>query len=157
MKKGKIISLIILLYLFTGCSNINDVQCLKKIFTVLSKDQVYLEGSWKLITTPTKSRKIPKINSTKILCNRQLMVCTEWSAHLESNVLVYPYLYPDETEYRIIEWSETKIKAESEARAVDVELVISIPEKSAEKTMRETTARGAIGAEPEKVQHWILE
>jgi hypothetical protein len=60
-------------------------------------------------------------------------------------------------EFRILEWSESLVVARAEPRAADIELRISLIDRAAERTLRETGARGAQGSHFGKIEHWILD
>lgn len=152
---------LILTILLSGCLNLTDIKSPPKVINAVSKNQVYIEGRWKEISKIKKFKTTPRINSTIILCNRESMSCIEHEACLtrkeDNDILPYALLYVQPTTYQISEWSDTIIKARMEARAGDVELRISLADKSAEKSFRETSARGAEGANPNLTEHWILE
>jgi hypothetical protein len=59
--------------------------------------------------------------------------------------------------FRVIEWTATTIIAQAELRAADIHLRISLADESAERTSRETAARGAQGANPANVTKWVLQ
>lgn len=152
---------LILAISLSGCLNITDIKSPPKIINAVSENQVYIEGRWRETSIVKKFKTTPRINSTAILCNRESLSCIEHEACLatrkDNNILPYALLYIQPTTYQISEWSNTIIKAHKEARAGDVELRISLADKSAEKSFRETSARGAEGANPNLVEHWILE
>lgn len=159
---GKLIILMLFLISLLGCQNIDGIKSPEKVISVLSENQVFLEGRWKKISSITKQYRItPKINTTLILCNKGSGSCVEHAACLvtgkDSPWSPYSRLYIQPTDYFITEWSDSVIKAKYEARAGDVELRISLADKSAEKSFRETSARGAHGANPNLVENWILE
>jgi len=60
-------------------------------------------------------------------------------------------------EFRVLEWPQNSIVARAQPRAADVDLRISLVDKTAERTSRETAARGAKGANPTGVHLWRLE
>lgn len=59
-------------------------------------------------------------------------------------------------EYEIVEWSRTVVVAVERPRAADIELRVSLEHKTAERTVRETGARGATGASPVP-KRWVLQ
>ncbi|MEO8099532.1 MAG: hypothetical protein ABI811_17675 [Acidobacteriota bacterium] len=61
------------------------------------------------------------------------------------------------TEFKITEWTETLVRAVAQTRVADLELRISIPDESAERTVRETRARGVASSNPANVARWMLE
>jgi hypothetical protein len=58
-------------------------------------------------------------------------------------------------EYEVVSWSPSQVVAIAKPRAADLELRISVEHESAERTYRETEARGAKGASPIPVR-WVL-
>lgn len=156
--------LIMPLLLLSGCSNIEDIRSPSKAFQIVDDANVYLEGRWKQVGSTAAGRIIPKHNAVSILCDKKSGTCTENQALLvtrQDNAIISPsscsLLYPEQFTYAITEWSESVIKAERKPRAADVEIRISLTDKSAEKSFRETTARGSDTANPNIVADWILE
>jgi len=158
---NNIIQVIIVLLIFQSCSKADTIHSIPKVISI-EKDYVLLEGKWEQtskkikLTFPT----ISKINSTQILCFRQSMQCVESEAKVitpeESEMLKESLLTVDRFEYQIIEWSDTLLRAKREAAVADVELRVSFADKSAEKSFRETKARGAETSNPEVSGYWIL-
>lgn len=155
------ILLIGVIILLSGCSNIRDVESPPKIFLILEDGNVYLEGRWKQIGSTSNYKIIPKHNSVSILCDKKSGICTENEALLvtkkDNPITPCPLLYPEQFTYIITEWSDTTIKAERKPPVADVEIRISLIDKSAEKSFRETQVRGADTANPDIVGNWILE
>ncbi|MBI4231619.1 hypothetical protein HY605_00180 [Candidatus Peregrinibacteria bacterium] len=147
--------------LLSGCLNTHDVESPSKSFQILEDGNVYLEGRWKQIGSTSSHRIIPKHNSVVILCDKKSGLCTENQALLvtkkDNPVTPSILLYPEQNSYIISEWSNTVIKAERKPRAADVEIRISLVDKSVEKSFRETQARGSDTANPNIVGNWILE
>jgi hypothetical protein len=146
-----------LLFLLSGCSNIESPA---KAFHILDDGNVYLEGRWKEIAETSRYKMIPKHNSISILCDKKAGVCTETQALLvikkDNPLIPSALLYPEQFTYLVTEWSDATIKAERKPRAADVEIRISLTDKSAEKSYRETKARGADSSNPDVVGNWIL-
>jgi hypothetical protein len=91
---------------------------------------------------------------------RQSMQCVESEAKVitpqELKDMKESLLSVDRFEYKIIEWSDALLRAKREAPVSDVELRVSFADKSAEKSFRETKARGAETSNPEVSGYWIL-
>jgi len=121
---------------------------------------VSIQGRWKK-TTKTNYHKLSRINSTYITCDKKSMTCKENTA-----VLVTPEDEPDfklrslyivDVTYRIINWSSDIINAKYEGLVADFEIRISIKDNYAERSFRETKARGSETADPNVYERWILE
>jgi hypothetical protein len=125
-----------------------------------TKSMVSFEGRWKAISQQ-KIEMLPPINTVVGHCNKKTLTCSETLA------LYYrpddrtpsgdPYLYPQTHDYRVIEWTSTRIIAREEAPVADIEIRISLVDKSIERSAKETTARGSMTADPNISRHWILE
>ena len=89
------------------------------------------------------------------------MTCKEIESLLftakEQPVLKANLLYNQEFTYQIIDWSEDTIKAKREPIVADVEITISLKDNFAEKSFRETKARGSDTANPDVYGKWVLE
>jgi hypothetical protein len=60
-------------------------------------------------------------------------------------------------EFHVVDWSHDVIVARAESRAADIDLRISLVDRTAERTSRETAARGASQAKAEELHVWRLE
>jgi hypothetical protein len=60
-------------------------------------------------------------------------------------------------EHQILEWSDTVVRTQAQPPAADIEIHISLVDRFAERSQRETSTRGALLADPSRVQHWTLE
>ena len=109
----------------------------------------------------TKPSIISKINFTSITCDRNNMTCKEIESLVftpkEQPILKNNLLYNQEFTYQIIDWSDDTIKAKREAPVADIEITISLKDNFAEKSFRETKARGSGTANPNIYGKWILE
>jgi len=89
------------------------------------------------------------------------MTCLEKTAVLatpeDSPILKEKFLYILDVNYRIINWSDDIINAKYEALVADFEIRISLRDKFAERSFRETKARGSETANSNVYEHWILE
>lgn len=139
------------------------IESNNKMFS-LSDDgtHVVLEGRWKRITGKP-SVTVPDINSVRIECDKQSGNCRESMAKLirksddDRGQIDKDYLFMKVEDYAVLEWTSTTLTARAKPRAADIELRISFVNKSAERTSRETSERGAKGANPIAVEHWVLE
>ena len=124
--------------------------------------RVVVEGRWKRVTGKP-SVTVPNINSVRIECYKSTGNCRESMAKLirkpddGSGHIDRDYLFVMVEDYTILEWTPAVLTARAKPRAADIELRISFGDKSAERTSRETSERGAKGANPTAVEHWVLE
>ncbi len=106
---------------------------------------------------------MPRLNSVRVECDRTARVCNEYVAKLIQktddpiSAVERPYLFLMKEQFRVIEWTGTTITARAEARAADIDLRVSLTDRTAERTSRETALRGAQGANPENVSQWVLQ
>jgi hypothetical protein len=135
---------------------------LKRLDLSDSGEQLVLQGKWRNVTG-RPSVTVPRVNSVRIECDKGSLICTEYIAKLiqksddPSSVVDKRYLFLMKEGFRILEWSDSAIVARAEPRAADIELRISLKDDAAERTSRETEARGAAGANPSEVEHWVLD
>ncbi len=126
----------------------------------LINNYVFVQGRWKK-TTQTKYGILAQINSAYITCDKISMTCIEKTAVLstpeDNPILTGKLLYIVDINYRIINWSNDIINAKYEALMADFEIRISLRDKFAERSCRETKARGSETADPNVYEHWILE
>lgn len=143
---------------------IGSVQTMPKQFYA-DEDYVRMEGRWKSIGRRTGvSRLIPVINTAEIRCDRQARICIETVGMLYSRNMdkddrpgLDPWLSVPTFEYEIVEWTPNLVRAVVKQPVADIELRISLADKSAERSRRETTARGSETADPNVYEHWVLE
>jgi len=119
---------------------------------------VIVEGRWKKSASST-SNLLARINTAYITCNKHSMTCEENTAVLSTpqDALPANLLYIVNVNYKIISWSDGIIKAKYEAPVADFDLRISLLDKFAERSFRETEARGSETANPNVFGHWVLE
>jgi hypothetical protein len=130
---------------------------------VVSSDRrhVMVQGSWRRISQRA-TVEVPRVNSVRIECDRTAGVCNEYVAKFiqktddPSGTMERPYLFLMKEQFRVVEWTGTTITARAEPRAADIDLRISLADRSVERTSRETGSRGAQGAKPENVSQWVL-
>ena len=131
---------------------------------VVSSDRrhVTVQGTWRRISERA-TVEVPPVNSVRIECDRIAGVCNEYVAKFiqktddPTSTMERPYLFLMKEQFRVIEWTGTSITARAEPRAADIRLRISLADESAERTSRETGARGAQGANPANVTKWVLQ
>jgi hypothetical protein len=121
-----------------------------------------VQGTWHRISKRA-TVEVPRVNSVRIECDRTGRVCNEYvakfiqKADAPIEIVERPNLFLMKEQFRVIEWTATTITARAEPRAADIHLRISLADESAERTSRETTARGAQGANPANVTKWVLQ
>jgi hypothetical protein len=124
---------------------------------------VSASGHW-VRTTSRQRSGVPVLNAVQIVCSRNQGTCIEAVAGLHSDLDPLfreatgggLLLTSEITEFSIHEWSALAIRATAQPRAADIELRISMPEKTVSRTAIETGARGASGADPTP-EVWSLE
>jgi hypothetical protein len=140
-----------------------EVRTNPKLFQVAqSGEVVIIEGTWRNVTGGP-SVEVPRANSVRLECRRSLMTCIEHIAKLiqpsddSSGFVKQPTLFVMKEEFRVLEWSQTALVARAQPRAADMDLRISLVDRTAQRTSRETAARGAEGANPTAIHLWRLE
>lgn len=120
---------------------------------------VFAEGRWGIILA-TSLGIIPKINFASISCDTNDMTCEEIESFIwtpkEQPILKENLLYHQRSVYQIIDYSDNTIKAKREAPVADIEITISLKDHFAEKSFRETKARGSETSNPNIYGKWIL-
>ena len=119
------------------------------------------EGRWHALVKK-QNPLIPELNSVTVICNKNTMICIESMALLftERDKVATPmegFLAPQSNKFKVVEWTSSLIRAREEAPVADIELRISLGDKSVERSFSETTARGVTTSNPHNVQHWVLE
>lgn len=151
--------LVLTLMLLFGCSDINSVESPRK--SIKKTDNIIsAEGRWKALQG-TKPNIISKINFTSINCDRTSMTCREIESLLftskEQPLFKRNLLYNHEFVYQITDLTEDIVKAKRNPPVADVEIYISLKDNFAEKSFRETKARGSETANPDMYGKWVLE
>ena len=154
-----IISIIFIASLLFGCSDLNNIESPRK--SIVKVDEyVFAEGRWKALPG-TKARIISRINFTSITCDRNNSTCKEIISHVyapkESRLYENSILYSQNFTYQITDWTNDLIKAKWDAPVADVEITISLKDNFAEKSFRETKARGSETSNPDIYGKWVLE
>jgi hypothetical protein len=146
------------LLVFPGCTDTLKSNPFR-VSVDVAEGYATLDGKWQS-TSGRSTGEVPSINAVHVECERRPAVCTEFLARMitkeEDPLGGGPYLFANVIRYRVLEWSDSHIVARAEPRAADVELRIAILDKSAERTSRETGARGGVEADPLQVDHWAL-
>jgi hypothetical protein len=151
-----------LLSLAIGCTPNpgENVDSPKRKVDTVGRSYVTFEGRWRTISE-SGSRSIPRLNTAVGYCEKATMTCNENIAKLYSKD-EWPghpngFLRVAGTDFKVIEWSKDRIIARYEAPVADLELRISLSDGSAERSFRETKARGSDTADPKIAGHWVLE
>ena len=155
----KIIPILFIVSLVFGCSDLNNINSPSKDIKKVD-EFVITEGRWKALSGTT-ARIISKINFTSITCDRSSKACKEIISYVyapkEGRIYKNPTLYSDKFTYQIIDWNNDVIKAKWDAPVADIEITISLKDNFAEKSYRETKARGSESANPDIYGKWVLE
>jgi hypothetical protein len=140
-----------------------EVRTNPKLFQVAQSGEiVIIEGTWR-IATGGPSVEVPNANSVRVECHRSLRTCIEHIAKLiqpsddASGLVKQPTLFVIKEEFRVLEWSQKAIIARAQPRAADIDLRISLVDRTAQRTSRETAARGAESGNPTAIHLWRLE
>lgn len=164
-RRGSFLMLIFIalasLVLFAGCDSSLSVSTPEKSIQK-SDNYVFVEGRWKEKSGHSANKIIPRINFTNINCSKESMRCKETEALLwspkENKLHPGSLLYTQSFDYIITEWtSEDVIKAERRPPVADIEIKISLKDDFAEKSYRETKARGSETADANMYGHWVLD
>ena len=154
-----IISILFVAFLLFGCSDLYNIDSPSKDIKKVD-EFVFAEGRWKALSGTT-ARIISKINFTSITCDRNSKTCKEIISYVyapkESRIYKNSTLYSDKFTYQIIDWNNDVIKAKWDAPVADIEMTISLKDNFAEKSYRETKARGSESANPDIYGKWVLE
>jgi hypothetical protein len=157
-----LVLLLLLSSLSCGAGELNITTFQKSIEVMDGGGTVIAEGRWRR-TSARPSINAPTINTVRVECDRVRRVCEELMAKMLQpsddplGTLRDRYLFVDQTPFRVVEWSNTLLVARAEQPVADLELRIALADKSAERTRRETGARGAQGADLSHVDQWVLE
>jgi hypothetical protein len=155
----KIIPIFFIASIIFGCSDLNNIDSPSKDIKKVD-EFVFAEGRWKALSGTT-ARIISKVNFTSITCDRNSKTCKEIISYVfapkESRIHKKSTLYSDKFTYQIIDWNNDVIKAKGDAPVADIEITISLKDNFAEKSYRETKARGSESANPDIYGKWMLE
>lgn len=155
----KIISIIFIVSLLLGCSDLKDIRSPRKSIKKMDKF-VFVEGRWKALSG-TNARIISRINFTSITCDRNNKTCEEIISFVrnpkEDTMYNNYMLFSNKYTYQITDWTDGIIKAKWYAPVADVEITISLKDNFAEKSYRETKARGSETSNPDIYGKWVLE
>ena len=133
----------------------------RKNFHVSADDSyVVLQGTWHRISR-RPNVEVPQVNSVRIECDRTARICSEYVAKFIQKTddprLGGSHLFLMKEKFHVIEWTRSTITARAEPRAADIDLRISLTDRTAERSSRETASRGAQGANPQNVTQWVLQ
>jgi hypothetical protein len=126
-----------------------------------ARDVVFVRGRWKVTSDPDRNA-LPVVNTVDVTCQKETRTCREVIAGVYSNLdaanlkTASSWLTIFSMNFEIIRWTDSTVQAVARPSAADIDILISLEHKTAERTARETGTRGAKGASavPEK---WMLE
>ena len=97
-------------------------------------------------------------NTVEVTCDHASMQCEEVLALLYAPGGAFPRHGLDlvRLTYRVSEWTDSIIRADRASPAGDFELRISLADKMAERSFRETRGRGSENADSSIVRNWVL-
>ena len=172
MKRNNLVLLVLMLstfILFVNSGVCSDVATsLLPIYIPekeITKYQQYVlvKGRWR--EKEGFNQLLAKVNIVDIRCDKDSMVCVETIANVQSmeeneilkihktNLLSLGII-----KYKIIEWTnDDTIVAINDAPVADMEIKISLKDNFAERSVRETKARGDGTADSNVYSHWVLE
>jgi hypothetical protein len=164
MKTPSYLPCLVVLGFLAGCDlGRGDIKSdPKEISLSASGSRLVLQGKWRN-ATERPSIVVPRINTARVECDKQTLICNEYIAKLieksddPTGFVNQRYLWLRREEFRILEWSDSVVVARAETRAADIELRISLTDRAAERILRETGDRGAQLADPGNIGHWILD
>lgn len=123
----------------------------KKTFTSM-KDSLLFSGRWKQTDSVKSTSHMAEINTLTVSCSKIELTCEEWIAN------AFPeWLYLHREVYTVMEWDDLRVLARSEAPVADIELRISLVDKSVERTFRGTNARRVDKTDIDGLEQWVLE
>jgi hypothetical protein len=161
-KKGLVGLLLLLIPLSCGAGEQHIVTYSKSIDVVENDNYVFVEGTWRRISArPTIT--VPQVNSVRIECDKLILRCEEYLAMLLQKSddplgkLDGSYLSVHKILFQVIEWSKSTISLRAEQPVADIDIRISLTDRTAERTRRETTGRGSKTADPSLIDRWMLE
>jgi len=156
----KIIAFFFILFLLSSCTDLNDIRSPQKSIQKID-GFVFVEGRWKAISVTTVAGKISDINFTSITCDLNNKTCSEIISLVQNpkdnKLYNKPMLYSIKITYQITDLSNDIIKAKWDAPVADVEIKISSKDSFAERSYRETKARGSKTSNPDIYGKWVLE
>jgi len=155
----KMIFVIFIISLLIGCSDLNDIRSPRKNIRK-AENLVFASGRWKALPG-TSAKIISKINFTSITCDHSNKTCEENISLVrdpkEDTMYKNHMLFSHNFTYQITDWTNDIIKAKYEAPVGNAEITISLKDNFAEKSWRETKARGSESSNPDIYGKWVLE
>jgi len=150
-----------LAFLLAACSTApsNAFHTLPKEISVSDDGAtVVVEGRWRALKELPLDT-ITNVNAVTVRCHRATNRCDESIAmvvtandHLPVSGLISSIVF----EYEVTSWESGRIRATGNTPATDQSLEIDVGASTADRTSRETTARGAKTSNPQS-QQWVLE
>jgi hypothetical protein len=141
-----------------GCMRHVEMDPPPKWFLIdAASSSVSFHGQWR----PTAQAGILMnwaANTVEVTCDHASMQCEEVLALLYAPGGPFPRRSLDlvRLTYRVSEWTDSIIRADSASPAGDFELRISLTDKVAERSFRETKGRGSENADPSIVRNWVF-
>lgn len=141
-----------------GCMGHVEMDPSPKWFVVDdASSSVSFHGQWR----PTAQAGVVMnwaANTVDVRCDQASARCEEALALLYAPGGPFPRHGLDVVRltYNVSEWTNSLIRAESAGPAGDFELRISLANKVAERSFRETKGRGSETADPSIVRNWVL-
>lgn len=148
-----------LVVLFTACTPEAPKVALPEKKMTITDASVQAIGHWKAVTKPKEAalQAVPQINAVDFRCYREDMVCVETLASLyqksDGNPEARPSLFPHRFVYKIVKWDASGLQAKSETSVADVELKVSLSDKTVSRAM--VDSRGS--ANQTLTWSWVLE
>ncbi len=137
----------------------NNIRLPEKHFVVLP-GYAKVDGHWRQ-TRWAGSFNPAIINAVRIECKQREAVCIEVGAQLLTSldkIKGSSQIFLDgPLDYEILSWKDGIIVARTEGPVADFDLRISIQDKIATKSFRETKARGSDSADPNIWHEFVLE
>ncbi|HSW63493.1 MAG TPA: hypothetical protein VLH56_09320 [Dissulfurispiraceae bacterium] len=148
-----------LVVLFAACAPEAPKVAMPQKKMTITDASVQATGHWKAVTKPKEPvlQAVPQINAVDLRCYREDMICIETLASLyqksDGNPEDLPSLFPHRFVYKIVKWDESGLLAKSETSVANVELKVSLSDKTASRAM--VDSRGA--ATQTLAWSWVLE
>ncbi len=148
----------VLIAVLGGCKGHVEIDPPAKWFLIHeAPPSVSFHGQWR----PTAQAGVVMnwaANTVEVTCNYAAAQCEEVLALLYTpgGPFMRHGLVLVRFTYRVSEWTDSIIRADSASSVGDFELRISLVDKVAERSFRETTARGSESADPSIARNWVF-
>lgn len=151
-------ALVVILTAMGGCAGQVEVDPPLKWFHIDGASSlVSFHGQWRP-TAKAGGLMNWAANAVSVRCDHGSARCEEVLALLYAPDERFPHHSLDVVllTYIVSEWTDSIIRADSIAQAGDFALRISLADKVAERSFRETKGHGAENADPSIVRNWVL-